>query len=321
MDALEPLRGDGVAIALGVNTDDLGDHRPGQRAAGERAAVFPLVEAGFSKADVRDWSQRLGLRTWDKPAAACLASRLPYGTEVTVAVLSKVERAEAGLRALGFRSVRVRHYERTARVEVPVPDLAAVLEQRDGRGRRGAGGRLRVRHARSRRPAFRQPERRASHGLIGPTTPPRVVRDGSRGDRSRPARRTAARTLARRVERDAGIRRRAGAGGRAGGSGRPGAARSSAARGRPPARSPDSMALASRRVRMGRARLRSASTRTRPLGSTTTDSPAVKIRRARPAARCSTARRVSSQPGSPSTTMTARATSRSAVSPNAVQCS
>jgi len=130
MDALEPLRGDGVAIALGVNTDDLGDHRPGQRAAGERAAVFPLVEAGFSKADVRDWSQRLGLRTWDKPAAACLASRLPYGTEVTVAVLSKVERAEAALRALGFRSVRVRHYERTARVEVPVPDLAAVLEQR-----------------------------------------------------------------------------------------------------------------------------------------------------------------------------------------------
>ncbi len=130
MDALEPLRGDGVAIALGVNTDDLGDHRPGQRAAGERAAVFPLVEAGFSKADVREWSQRLGLRTWDKPAAACLASRLPYGTEVTVAVLSKVERAEAALRALGFRSVRVRHYERTARVEVPVPDLAAVLEQR-----------------------------------------------------------------------------------------------------------------------------------------------------------------------------------------------
>jgi len=130
MDALEPLRGEGVTIALGVNTDDLGDHRPGQRAAGERAAVFPLVEAGFSKADVRDWSRRLGLRTWDKPAAACLASRLPYGTEVTVAVLSRVERAEAGLRALGFRSVRVRHYERTARVEVPVEDLGEVLEQR-----------------------------------------------------------------------------------------------------------------------------------------------------------------------------------------------
>jgi pyridinium-3,5-biscarboxylic acid mononucleotide sulfurtransferase len=130
MDALEPLCGAGAVIALGVNTDDLGDHRPGQRAAGERSAVFPLVEAGFSKADVREWSHRLGLRTWDKPAAACLASRLPYGTEVSVAVLSRVERAEAGLRALGFRSVRVRHYERTARVEVPVEDLAAILEHR-----------------------------------------------------------------------------------------------------------------------------------------------------------------------------------------------
>jgi uncharacterized protein len=130
MDALEPLCGAGAVIALGVNTDDLGDHRPGQRAAGERSAVFPLVEAGFAKADVRDWSHRLGLRTWDKPAAACLASRLPYGTEVTVAVLSRVERAEAGLRALGFRSVRVRHYERTARVEVPLEDHAAILEHR-----------------------------------------------------------------------------------------------------------------------------------------------------------------------------------------------
>ena len=130
MDALEPLCSGGAVIALGVNTDDLGDHRPGQRAAGERSAVFPLVEAGFSKADVREWSHRLGLRTWDKPAAACLASRLPYGTEVSVAVLSRVERAEAGLRALGFRSVRVRHYERTARVEVPLEDLAAILEHR-----------------------------------------------------------------------------------------------------------------------------------------------------------------------------------------------
>ena len=86
-----------------MNVDDLGDHRPGQRAAGERGAVFPLVEAGFTKADVRDWSRRLGLRTWDKPAAACLASRLPYGTEVTVAVLSRVERAEAALHRLGLR--------------------------------------------------------------------------------------------------------------------------------------------------------------------------------------------------------------------------
>ena len=130
MDALEPLRGEGAAIALGVNVDDLGDHRPGQRAAGERAAVFPLVEAGFTKADVRSWSQRLGLRTWDKPSAACLASRLPYGTGVSVAVLSRVERAEAELKRLGFAAVRVRHYDRTARIEVPLEDLPAIVASR-----------------------------------------------------------------------------------------------------------------------------------------------------------------------------------------------
>ena len=129
-DALEPLRGEGAAIALGVTVDDLGDHRPGQRAAGERAAVFPLVEAGFTKADVRSWSQRLGLRTWDKPSAACLASRLPYGTEVSVAVLSRVERAEAELKRLGFAAVRVRHYDRTARIEVPLEDLPAIVASR-----------------------------------------------------------------------------------------------------------------------------------------------------------------------------------------------
>ena len=92
----------GAVVALGVNVDDLGDHRPGQRAAAERGAVFPLVDAGFTKADVRDWSQRLGLRTWDKPAAACLASRVPYGTAVTVEVLGRIERAERALHALGL---------------------------------------------------------------------------------------------------------------------------------------------------------------------------------------------------------------------------
>jgi uncharacterized protein len=130
MDALEPLAG-GATIVLGVNVDDLGDHRPGQQVAAGRGAVFPLVDAGFTKADVRSWSQRLGLRTWDKPAAACLASRLPYGTPVTVTVLSRVERAEAGVRALGFRALRVRHYGDTARIEVPVADLAAVVAQRE----------------------------------------------------------------------------------------------------------------------------------------------------------------------------------------------
>src|SRR5262245_19357499 len=131
MDALAPMVASGAVVALGVNVDDLGDHRPGQRAAGERDAVFPLVEAGFTKSDVRAWSRHLGLRTWDKPAAACLASRLPYGTEVWVAVLSRVERAEAALHRLGLRAVRVRHYERTARIEVPIEDLALVLAERE----------------------------------------------------------------------------------------------------------------------------------------------------------------------------------------------
>jgi uncharacterized protein len=127
MDAVAPLAAElGAPVALGVNLDDLGDHRPGQRAASARGAVFPLVEAGFSKADVRVRSKALGLRTWDKPAAPCLASRVPYGTEVTVAVLSKVERAEAALRALGFDELRVRHGEGAARIEVPVDRLGEV---------------------------------------------------------------------------------------------------------------------------------------------------------------------------------------------------
>jgi uncharacterized protein len=118
-------------VTLGVNLDDLGDHRPGQRAAAERGAVFPLVEAGFTKADVRAWSRRLGLRTWDKPAAACLASRVPYGTAVTLNTLRSVADAESGLRALGLTQLRVRHYGDTARIEVPTEDLARVVSLRD----------------------------------------------------------------------------------------------------------------------------------------------------------------------------------------------
>jgi pyridinium-3,5-biscarboxylic acid mononucleotide sulfurtransferase len=129
MDALAPFA-DGSAIALGVNLDDLGDHRPGQEAAASRGAVFPLVDAGFTKADVRQASKRLGLRTWDKPAAPCLASRVPYGTAVTVELLGKVERAEAALRGLGFRELRVRHLGDTARIEVPVDDIPALVARR-----------------------------------------------------------------------------------------------------------------------------------------------------------------------------------------------
>jgi pyridinium-3,5-biscarboxylic acid mononucleotide sulfurtransferase len=132
MDALGPLADElGAQVALGVNLDDLGDHRPGQAAAEGRGAVFPLVDAGFTKADVRAASRKMGLRTWDKPAAPCLASRVPYGTEVTVDLLGRVERAEAGLRALGFRELRVRDGGDTARVELPVDDLAAVVARRE----------------------------------------------------------------------------------------------------------------------------------------------------------------------------------------------
>jgi uncharacterized protein len=132
MDAVGPVAdelGEGAVVALGVNLDDLGDHRPGQQAAAGRGAVFPLVEAGFTKADVRAASRQLRLRTWDKPAAPCLASRLPYGTEVTVDLLGRVERAEAALRRLGFRELRVRHAGDVARIEVPVADLAGIAER------------------------------------------------------------------------------------------------------------------------------------------------------------------------------------------------
>ena len=129
--AIEPLLAEGgAALALGVNLDDLDDHRPGQRAAAERGAVFPLVEAGFTKALVRVRSRELGLRTADRPAAACLASRVPYGTPVTLGVLREVEAAEAGLHRLGFDDLRVRHHGHLARIEVPLDRLAEVVERR-----------------------------------------------------------------------------------------------------------------------------------------------------------------------------------------------
>ncbi len=131
MEVVAPIAEHGDAtVILGVNVDDLGEHRPGQRAATEVGARFPLVDAGFTKDDVREASRRLGLRTWDKPAAACLASRVPYGTEVTVGILSRVERAEAALHRLGLRQCRVRHYDDTARIEVELDALPDVLARR-----------------------------------------------------------------------------------------------------------------------------------------------------------------------------------------------
>ena len=123
--------GTAATVVLGVNLDDLGDHRPGQEAAAAAGARFPLVESGFTKAGVRAWSRQLGLRTWDKPAAACLASRVPYGTPVTLGTLRSVAESESALRSLGFVQLRVRHYGDTARIEVPAEDLAAVVARRD----------------------------------------------------------------------------------------------------------------------------------------------------------------------------------------------
>ena len=132
MDVVAPIaRAERAVVVLGVNTDDLGDHRPGQKAAQEAGAEFPLVAAGFTKADVRRASRHFGLRTWDKPAAACLASRIPYGTAVTVGLLGRIDRAEAALHRLGLRQVRVRHYGDTARLEVELADIPTVLGQRE----------------------------------------------------------------------------------------------------------------------------------------------------------------------------------------------
>ena len=129
--ALAPLaEAQSAVVFLGVNVDDLGDHRPGQRAAAERGARFPLVAAGLTKDDVRAVSRHLGLRTWDKPAAACLASRVPYGTPVTLGTLGTVAAAESALRALGFRQLRVRHYGDLARIEVHEQDLGAAVQRR-----------------------------------------------------------------------------------------------------------------------------------------------------------------------------------------------
>jgi uncharacterized protein len=131
MSALGPLAdAESAQVVLGVNVTDLGDHRPGQDAAAAAGATFPLVQAGFTKDDIRDWSKRLGLRTWDKPAAACLASRLPYGTPVTLGRLEAVDLAESALRALGFGQLRVRHHGPAARLEFEPEALAEVLARR-----------------------------------------------------------------------------------------------------------------------------------------------------------------------------------------------
>jgi uncharacterized protein len=111
-------------VLLGTNTDDLGDYRPGLKAAQDHGARQPLVDATMSKADVRELSRELGLSTWDKPQLACLSSRFPYGTEITPDRLEQVDRMEDGMRALGFRQVRARWHGDIVRLEVEAEALA-----------------------------------------------------------------------------------------------------------------------------------------------------------------------------------------------------
>ena len=120
-----------TTIVDGTNADDSTDFRPGRKAASEYHVRSPLLEAGFSKAEIRQLSKELGLPNWDKPAAACLSSRVPYGTPITVDVLSQVERAEAVLLGLGLRQLRVRHHGAVARIEAEPNDFAKLLEHRD----------------------------------------------------------------------------------------------------------------------------------------------------------------------------------------------
>lgn len=122
----------GFAFVLdGCNMDDLGDHRPGRVAAAENNVRSPLIEAELTKAEIRALSQERGLPTWDKPAMACLSSRIPYGTPVTIEALDRIEEAEAFLRTLGLRQLRVRHHDDVARIEVDASDMAVLVEQRD----------------------------------------------------------------------------------------------------------------------------------------------------------------------------------------------
>ena len=119
------------AIADGSNVDDLGDYRPGQRAARECGMLSPLQDLGFTKADIRTLSRELSLPTWDKPSAACLASRIPYGTLITAEALKRIGEAEQLLKALGLGQLRVRHHDTLARIEVPTEDFERVMRHRD----------------------------------------------------------------------------------------------------------------------------------------------------------------------------------------------
>ena len=118
-------------LAYGANLDDLGDHRPGMKAAAEHGVRAPLIEAELTKAEIREISRALGLPTWDKPSFACLSSRFQYGDTITAEKLRRIDAAEEFVRSLGFRQFRVRHHDRLARLEIPLEDVPRLWQ--DGR--------------------------------------------------------------------------------------------------------------------------------------------------------------------------------------------
>ncbi len=120
-----------LSILEGSNVDDIDDFRPGRRACQELGVRSPLLEAGFTKQEIRTLSRELGLKTFDKPAQACLSSRIPYGTVITARKLEDVERSEIFIKTLGISQVRVRHHGATARIEAEEKDFPVILEHRD----------------------------------------------------------------------------------------------------------------------------------------------------------------------------------------------
>lgn len=130
---LEPMRVDlGLSyLAYGATADDVGDHRPGHASAVRRGVRFPLLEAGMTKPEIRAAARSLGLPNWNKPSFACLSSRIPHGTPVTLEALRQIERAEAALKAIGFAQVRVRHHGDVARIEVDEDQIDRLIAERE----------------------------------------------------------------------------------------------------------------------------------------------------------------------------------------------
>ena len=142
-DTLAPVQRDlGLShLAYGATADDAGDHRPGHASAVRRGVRFPLLDAGMTKSDIRAAARVMGLPNWNKPSFACLSSRIPHGTPVTVAALRQIEAAEDAIKALGFAQVRVRHHGDVARIEVDTTEIARLVAGREAVAAavRGAG--------------------------------------------------------------------------------------------------------------------------------------------------------------------------------------